>query len=105
MKLLKSYLIKNGVKWDDLIVKSLKLRNKYRDVQRNSIWNRLYMLLSHINSLRNINKKYTKNYIAIPSKYEKDLIKYANRNHNLIPFNFLVFDNKIGTRKKKNFKN
>jgi len=61
------------------------------------------MLFSHINSLRNINKSYNRNYLVIPRNLEKDIIKYVNRNHNLIPFNFLVFDNKIKTRKKKSF--
>jgi len=105
MNLLKSYLLNNDVKWNDLIIKSLKLRNEYAGVRSNSICNRLYVLLSHIISLRNISKSYNKNYIAIPRRYEKDIIKYANRNHNLIPFNFLVFDNKIKTNKMNFFKN
>jgi hypothetical protein len=105
MKLLKSYLLNNDVKWDDLIVKSLKLRDEYIEVRSNSKWNRLYALLSHISSLRNMNKRYNKNYLALPYKYERDLIKYANRNHSQIPFNFLVFDNKMRTRKKICFKN
>ena len=105
MNLLKSYLLNNDVKWNDLIGKSLKLRDESGRVRSNYIWNRLYMLFLHIISLRNINKSYNKNYTAIPRNIDKELIKYANRNHNLIPFNFLVFDNKIRNRKKIFFKN
>ncbi|KKN55944.1 hypothetical protein LCGC14_0577420, partial [marine sediment metagenome] len=105
MNLLKSYLLNNDVNWNDLIAKSLKVRYEYGDVLSNSIWNRLYMLLLHIISLRNINKSYNKNYIVIPRIFEEELIKYACRNHNLIPFNFLVLDKKIRTRKKHIFKN
>ena len=65
MKVLKSYLLKNDIEWNDLIVESLKLRKNYGDILNNSIFNRFYMLLHHISSLRNINKSYYKNYIAI----------------------------------------
>lgn len=105
MNLLKSYLLKNNIEWNDLIVESLKLRKNYGDILSNSIFNRFYMLLHHISSLRNLNKSYYKNYLAIPRKHEEDLIEYVNRNKNLIPANFLVSNNKIRPRKKNFFKN
>ena len=100
MNLLKSYLLNNGVKSNRLIVKSIKLRSEHGIIRRKSIRNRLSMLLIHILSLRNINRSYNKNFIAISRRNKNEIIEYVNRNHNLISFNFLVFDSKIRKGKK-----
>jgi hypothetical protein len=89
LDLLKSYLLFNNVKWNDLIFKSIKLRLKNKSFRKKScLLRRIYQLLSHIFSIINIFTIYKKNYIVIPKKHKLDLIKYIIRNSKLVNFNF-----------------